>query len=52
MDTPVVEPPVRAASENTTVEIVYSDGACMIENETYTAMCGIGVWRGPNDPRC
>ena len=53
--TPALGPPVQtpriAAPKNTTVDVVYSDGACRA-NGTPNAMGGIGVWWGPNDPRC
>lgn len=43
--------PLRiAAPNNTTEEIVYSDGACK-GNGGRNAVAGIGVWWGPNDPR-
>ena len=42
--------PRIAAPKNTTVDIVYSDGACRA-NGTPDAVGGIGVWWGPNDPR-
>jgi hypothetical protein len=45
-----VQPPRVAAPKNTTVDIVYSDGACKA-NGTDGAVAGIGVWWGPNDPR-
>ena len=50
---PVPKPaqPLRiAAPKNTTVDIVYSDGACK-GNGARHAVAGIGVWWGPNDPR-
>ena len=53
--TPAQGPPVQApriaAPKNTTVDIVYSDGACRA-NGAANAVGGIGVWWGPNDPRC
>ena len=49
--TPVpAHPPRIAAPKNTTVDIVYSDGACK-GNGTPRAVGGIGVWWGPDDPR-
>ncbi|KAF9789798.1 ribonuclease H-like domain-containing protein [Thelephora terrestris] len=45
-----VQLPRIAAPKNTTVEIVYSDGACK-GNGGPGAVAGIGVWWGPNDPR-
>ena len=52
---PALGPPVQipkiAAPKNTMVDIVYSDGACRA-NGTANAVGGIGVWWGPNDPRC
>lgn len=49
--TPVVAQTLRiAAPKNTTVDIVYSDGACK-SNGRSGAVAGIGVWWGPNDPR-
>lgn len=46
-----VQPLRIAAPKNTTVDIVYSDGACKA-NGARGAIAGIGVWWGPNDPRC
>jgi len=52
--TPALKAPVHtpkiAAPKNTTVDIVYSDGACRA-NGTPNAVGGIGVWWGPDDPR-
>lgn len=51
--TPAPKPvqPLRiAAPKNTTVDIVYSDGACK-GNGARGAIAGIGVWWGHNDPR-
>ncbi|KAF9644775.1 ribonuclease H-like protein [Thelephora ganbajun] len=45
-----VQPLRIAAPKNTTVDIVYSDGACKA-NGAHGAVAGIGVWWGPNDPR-
>ena len=45
-----VNPPRIAAPKNTTVDIVYSDGACQ-GNGGVRATAGIGVWWGPDDPR-
>lgn len=44
------QPPRIAAPKNTTVDIVYSDGACK-GNGARDATAGIGVWWGPHDPR-
>lgn len=45
-----IQPLRVAAPKNTTVDIVYSDGACKA-NGARGAVAGIGVWWGPNDPR-
>ena len=45
-----VQPLRIAAPKNTTVDIVYSDGACR-GNGRPEAVAGIGVWWGPHDPR-
>ena len=45
-----VQPPRIAAPKNTTVDIVYSDGACK-SNGARGATAGVGVWWGHNDPR-
>lgn len=45
-----VNPPRIAAPKNTTVDIVYSDGACK-GNGGRHAVAGIGVWWGHDDPR-
>jgi len=42
--------PRIAAPKNTTVDIVYSDGACKGNGGPHP-IAGIGVWWGPNDPR-
>jgi len=43
--TPRIAPP-----RNTTIDVVYSDGACQ-GNGGPNAVAGIGVWWGPGDPR-
>ena len=45
-----IQPPRIAAPKNTTVDIVYSDGACK-GNGSARAVAGIGVWWGHDDPR-
>jgi hypothetical protein len=35
----------------TTEDVVYTDGACSRNGHT-GSVAGIGVWWGPNDPRC
>ena len=45
-----VQPLRIAAPKNTTVDIVYSDGACR-GNGRSNPVAGIGVWWGPHDPR-